>query len=172
MKTACFTGHRPNKLFGYNLSDHKYQVIAQYTREILRPYIEKGFDTFITGGALGFDTVAFFVIESLKKDYPHIKNILAIPFIGQESVWKSSVDIERYNRMKTLATDYIVVDAIPKYSVNGFGPKLNKRNHYMVDNSDLVVALWDGTAGGTGNCVKYAAKQNKKILVINPKDFK
>lgn len=30
--------------------------------------------------------------------------------------------------------------------------------------SDLVLALWNGTAGGTANCIKYAEKVGKPIV--------
>lgn len=39
----------------------------------------------------------------------------------------------------------------------------------MVDNSDFVIAVWDGTKGGTANCVRYAKKLNKELVAINPK---
>jgi uncharacterized phage-like protein YoqJ len=48
---------------------------------------------------------------------------------------------------------------------------MQKRNEYMVDNSDIVIAVWDGSKGGTYNCVKYAEKLGKKIIVINPKEI-
>lgn len=45
----------------------------------------------------------------------------------------------------------------------------HNRNHYMVDNADLVIAVWTGKkTGGTAECVKYAKKVNKRIIQINP----
>ena len=38
----------------------------------------------------------------------------------------------------------------------------------MMDNSEAVIVVWDGTTGGTKNCVDYALKQKKPILVIDP----
>ena len=38
----------------------------------------------------------------------------------------------------------------------------------MVDNSDVLIACWNGTSGGTANCVKYAEKTGNKIYRINP----
>ena len=35
----------------------------------------------------------------------------------------------------------------------------------MVDRSDFVLAFWNGTKGGTGNCVEYAKKQGKPVVV-------
>lgn len=49
--------------------------------------------------------------------------------------------------------------------------KLQIRNEYMVDNADVVIAVWDGSKGGTCNCVNYAKKIGKNIIQINPKDI-
>ena len=41
-------------------------------------------------------------------------------------------------------------------------------NGWMVDNSDAVIAVWNGTAGGTANTVDYARKLGRSVLVIDP----
>jgi hypothetical protein len=38
----------------------------------------------------------------------------------------------------------------------------------MVDHAELLIAVWDGTSGGTANCVKYARKDGVEIWRINP----
>lgn len=43
---------------------------------------------------------------------------------------------------------------------------MKKRNEYMVDLADKVIAVWDGSKGGTYNCVKYAEKKGKEIVRI------
>ncbi len=45
---------------------------------------------------------------------------------------------------------------------------MQKRNEYMVDLADKVIAVWDGSKGGTGNCVRYAKKCGKEIIRIMP----
>lgn len=45
---------------------------------------------------------------------------------------------------------------------------MQKRNEYMVDNSDYVIAVWNGKSSGTCNTVKYARKNNKVVLLVNP----
>ncbi len=42
----------------------------------------------------------------------------------------------------------------------------------MVDNSDIVIAVFDGTPGGTKNCYDYATDAKKRIIRINPQDYK
>ena len=49
---------------------------------------------------------------------------------------------------------------------------MQKRNEYMVDETDKLVAVWDGTAGGTGNCVNYARKVGKEIIRIFPNEIR
>lgn len=40
------------------------------------------------------------------------------------------------------------------------------RNRQLVDNSDIIVAFWDGESGGTKQLIDYAAKKNKELHVI------
>ena len=42
---------------------------------------------------------------------------------------------------------------------------MQQRNELMVNDSDMVLALWDGeSAGGTWNCIQYAGKVEKEIV--------
>jgi uncharacterized phage-like protein YoqJ len=41
-----------------------------------------------------------------------------------------------------------------------------RRNRYMVDSSDVVVACFDGTPGGTMNTLLYAMRQKKEVIQI------
>ncbi len=45
---------------------------------------------------------------------------------------------------------------------------MDKRNRYMVDHADYILAVWNGCPSGTGNTVRYAHKKGKSIIVINP----
>lgn len=48
---------------------------------------------------------------------------------------------------------------------------MQKRNEYMVDNTETLMAVWNGTSGGTENCVKYAQKKNKDIIYVRPDEI-
>ena len=42
------------------------------------------------------------------------------------------------------------------------------RNKFMVDNSDFVIAMWDGRKrGGAYHTLNYAKKLNKQIILAN-----
>ena len=48
---------------------------------------------------------------------------------------------------------------------------MQERNEWMVNNCDVLIAVWDGTSGGTANCVKYAESLQLDIRRINPKEL-
>lgn len=49
---------------------------------------------------------------------------------------------------------------------------MQKRNEYMVNNSDYVIAVWNGKPSGTGNTVEYSKKKNKVVLLVDPQILK
>jgi uncharacterized phage-like protein YoqJ len=180
---VSFTGHRPHwnpdldKLgTGYSISNDRVQAYSRLIREALLPLIQEGAHTFISGGAIGIDQIAFWTVEQLKQEFPHIQNILAIPFKKQYTAWKGDEIITWYHKMVQRANRVIYVDQeegylspipIGDYSAQ----KMQTRNEYMVNNSQIVVCVWNGSGGGTGNCVKYAQEQGKRIVRLHPLVF-
>lgn len=142
------TGHRPDKLGGYTKK-------ATYNlRKIAWEFLKVNpCDKVISGMALGWDMAwaeAAIVLG--------IPTVAAIPFKGQERMWPSESQ-KRFNTILTGCSEVVIV------SEGSYNPYLMQvRNRWMVDNSDTVVALWDGSKGGTGNCITYATKQNKPII--------
>lgn len=144
----CGTGHRPDKLGGYNdFSHNKLIKIAEKYITNLNP------EKVISGMAIGWDTALAEATINLGKYL-----ICAIPFKGQESMWNKESQI-KYNK--------ILDNAYEIWYTSDAGYELYKmqvRNEWMVDNSDLVLAMWNGTKGGTYNCIQYAKKMNKPIV--------
>ena len=164
--SVSFTGHRPSKLGGY---DETSELITNIKKELefkIRTTIRDGYFVFISGMAMGIDTWAAEIVLKLKDEYPNIKLICAVPFEGQESKWLVETK-RRYWKILASADDvHIVSDG--KYSPT----KMQIRNEWMVDNSEIVIAVWDGTSGGTGNCVKYAKRKKRNMIYINPKELR
>ena len=64
----CVTGHRPDKLYGYDLTDPRWQDLKNIFKEKL---IEMKCTNAISGMALGVDTIfALAVLELKKKGIP------------------------------------------------------------------------------------------------------
>ncbi|MBO5136419.1 MAG: DUF1273 family protein [Clostridia bacterium] len=150
-KTCSFTGHR----IVDSLSSPKIMSGLLDTCEDL---IKKGFDTFISGGARGFDLLAAEAILTLKKTHPHIRLVMALPCRNQTQGW-GKADKERYENILSLCdqTEYI--------SENYFEGCMQIRNRFMINNSSICVAYLKNARGGTYSTVLYAKEQG--IQVIN-----
>jgi len=160
MKVAI-TGHRPNKLFvnGWDGYRAGYPVLVEYYEKVFTKMKEEGITQVISGMALGVDQAAAQAAINVG-----IPVLAAIPFQFQPNVWKHE-DRVRYLSILTECSEQVVLQTDRPRTDKEVARWLNERNHYMVDNCDLVIALWDGTPGGTGNCVKYA--QSKKVPIRN-----
>lgn len=157
MKAACFTGHRPNKLNGYEPSQNK--ELLWTIHECVINLIEKeNIDTFINGVALGVDQWSAKIVLKLKEKYPHIKLISAVPCKNQHKKWKAASRKEWQYIIDN--SDQVIYVTEEEYN----SKCMQERNEWMVLNSEIVIAVWNGTSGGTGNCVKFAQQKNKRII--------
>ena len=155
------TGHRPPKLGGYSEAAlAKLISFAGMHLKKMKP------TKVISGMALGWDTALACAALEL-----YIPLTTAIPFVGQELRWPSESQI-RYHGIIAQAKNHIIIG-----SRDAVITSMQERNEYMVDNADLVLALHNGSPGGTNNCIKYANRANKSVKnlweeyqkFINPK---
>jgi uncharacterized phage-like protein YoqJ len=145
---ASITGHRPE---GIPLN---FPIVT----ELRRAYDELGVTHVIQGMAAGVDLTSAYAAWLSQIPYTCAK-----PWSGHEP---RVADRELYRKVIEHAAEVVNVQTYDKYP----GAWVYQvRNEWMVDHAQLVIAVWDGSAGGTGNCVKYALKQKKHIYRINPK---
>lgn len=151
----ALTGHRPNKLGNEYTGEGPISTALRYKLiDILQRHNP---DYVISGMALGADTIWAKVSIGLG-----IPLIAAVPFKGQESMWPIHSQTV-YHQILAKAKEVIHV-CDPGYAAW----KMQKRNEWMVDHCNLLIAVWDGTNGGTANCVRYAVSKNKTMERINP----
>lgn len=149
---VAVTGHRLDKLGGYNHEvQHNLLEFAKIVLPLLKP------TKIISGMALGWDqAVAEAAIEL------GISFVAAVPFVGQESIWPLESQT-KYNMLIEHASEIRII------SDGGYAAyKMQVRNKWMVDNSERLFALWDGSSGGTANCVRYAEQKMKPITNVWP----
>lgn len=142
------TGHRPPKLGGYGVDVRlRLHRLATNTITRLRP------DAVISGFAQGWDLAM--AAAAIAVDVPLIA---AIPFKGQELMWPDD-SREVYHRLlaKAAVVEYVCA---PGYAAW----KMQRRNEWMVDLGTHLAVLWDGTDGGTANCVEYAKRRDIEIV--------
>jgi uncharacterized phage-like protein YoqJ len=146
------TGHRPPKVGGYRTPNTVYNEI----REVIRTHlIELRPELLFSGMALGIDQWTAELCHEMQ-----IPFVAAVPFNGFEMRWpERSRDHFRY--LCGLAQQVHVVTPTTAYRAN----LLYRRNAWMVDNSDALLAIWNGSDGGTGNTVQYARSRGKQVIL-------
>ena len=145
------TGHRLDKLGGY--ATWAYNLLVQLAVMILSALKPT---KVISGMAIGWDQALAEAAVRLG-----IPFVAAIPFVGQESRWPKKSQ-EQYREL--LAKAEVVVDTSNGQS---YHPRLMQvRNEWMVNalgDTGILVALHDGSTGGTANCIKYAKSKRTRI---------
>ncbi len=169
-RTCAFTGRR--YLAQHDFKSPYILQIRQFLESAIIFLIEKeGVDRFISGGAIGADMLAYFTILKLQKAYPHIENILALPFKGHEKRFDLQNKKWFYIALKR-ANQVVYVDTLEGYKQGKPGiydpGKYIWRDRWMVDQTKHLIALWDRERrGGTWATIKYANETQKNWILIN-----
>lgn len=142
------TGHRSEKL-----SDPLWvatEIAEAY--KLLMP------SKVIQGCANGADLIA--AREAFLMDLPFVS---ARPWAGHAP---RKIDAHSYAMMIKHSVEVVDVNDSENYPGAW---AYNKRNEWMVDRADQVLAVWNGDKkGGTWNCVNYALKKKVPVYHINP----
>ncbi|MBQ7907011.1 MAG: DUF1273 family protein [Clostridia bacterium] len=141
-KACCFTGHR--------------DIGPDFNKDLLSRgvsyLINRGVDTFIVGGALGFDTLVAQAVLEAKRENPNIKLWVFTPCQNQDASWSPS-DKKIYKDILSRA-DYVDMPNTGYYA-----GCMKDRNYKMVDNASFCICYYDGTfKSGTGQTYRYAQK--------------
>lgn len=139
-KTAIFIGH--SECWG---------VEKEKVRAAAEDLIQKGVETFLSGGMGGFDWLGARIVYELKEKYPQIKNILVIPYLT-------------FNvRNKDLFDEILYPDGFEKYH---FKAAIPKRNRFLVDNAKYAICYVTHGWGGAAQTYEYAKKHGLNIVDI------
>ncbi len=146
-RTCSFTGHRE---LGESFDREKL-------KEKIRQIIKKGYDVFLNGMAIGFDSECMEALLALKDEGEDIKICAVVPCADQPKNFSEEFK-ERYDYFLSRA-DYIV-----KEDRTYFKNCMLLRNNFLVDNSSLLLAYYDGRKkGGTYYTVNRAKKNGIDI---------
>ena len=156
--SCCFTGHRPGKLpWGYCEEDPRCLALKRRIADAAEAACAEGFRHFLCGMALGCDLYFCEIVLALRERYPDITVEAAIPCPTQADAW-SPAQRARYRRLVDACDFETVVSA-------GYTPYcMQRRDRYMVDNADLLIAAFDGTPGGTQYTMQYAMSRGVSIV--------
>ena len=152
------TGHRPHKLGGYNDTTNRSQQIKLILR---KAFLQGKPSCVVSGMALGVDQWAAEVALDLG-----IKVLALIPCKGQDCKWPTSSQKQYAELMDKITA---AGGSIEYVSQDTYSPScMHERNKRIVKYSTSILAVWDGTWGGTGSCVRLAKQAGKSIIVIHP----
>ena len=130
-------------------------------REQIEKAIEDGFTTFITGMERGIDLWAAEIVLELKKKHKdkELHLICALPHPNFESKWKLSDKMKYHSILKKADLQRTIR---PEFSMSAY----QKRNIWMVNKSNRVIAAYNGEKGGTRNTIDYACKVGINVVNI------
>lgn len=163
-RMACaFTGHRPIKFpWGYNENAPGCKRLKETLEQEIISLVQKGYTDFLSGMAEGTDTWAALVVLKLRDTHPELKLHCILPCKSQAERWNPSAQL-CYHSILEQADSIIYVGR--EYHRNC----MLERNRFLVDHAQLVLAVYNGEQrGGTACTVRYARKEGKAILLINP----
>ena len=150
---CCFTGHRPEKLI-WSEAD-----TVSFLRREIASAVDDGYFVFISGMSRGVDIWAAEEVLRLRGDGAGVKLVCAVPFEGFEKQWSGDWQM-RYHDILAQADLNCLIS--PEYTRSVY----HDRNRWMVDRSARLIAVYDGSPGGTRYTVEYAAKNGLDIHMM------
>ena len=160
--SCCFTGHRPEKLpWRYNEEDPHCLSLKRRIADAVEAAYQEGYRHFLCGMALGCDLYFCESVLALRAACPDVTVEAAIPCPEQAGGWPPD-QRDRYRRLVE-ACDYetLVSSRYTSYC-------MQRRDRYMVDHASLLIAVFDGTPGGTRYTMEYAMSRRLSIVDLPP----
>ena len=160
--TCCFTGHRPSKL-PWKFQEDAQQCVAlkQTIYDILDALYCSGIRHFICGMAMGCDMYFAEAVLQLRQAHSNVTLEAATPCQTQADGWPESqrqryaVLLHQCDYTTLLQKDYTKDCML-------------RRNRYMIDHASVLIAVYDGTTGGTMQTIHYAKKRQLEIIQLDP----
>ena len=139
MMKVTFCGHK-------ELADRT--AVKQWLQTVCQELILQGADEFYLGGYGAFDSLCASVLRELKSENDYIQLILVLPYLN------SRIITDGYDE-----TIYPPLESVPKKFA------ILRRNEWMVQESDIVVAYVNHGWGGAAKTLQYARRKRKRIIL-------
>lgn len=157
---CCFTGHRPGKLpWGTNELDPRCVSLKERLYQAVDDAYQDGFRHFISGMALGCDLYFCQCVLALRTLYPDVSLEAAIPCPEQARGWSAQEQALYADLLSQCNYETMVSQSYTRGC-------MQRRNRYMVDHADLLIAAYDGTSGGTQSTILYAYKRTIQVVDV------
>lgn len=160
---CAFTGHRPKSFpWKYDETARDCILLKAALAAQITELTTQGVTDYLSGMALGVDLWSAQIVLNLRRKNPEIKLHCILPCEGQEVKWAAPAQ-EQYHTILSQASDIVYVSQ--EYTSNC----MLRRNHYLVEHSSILLAIYNGARrSGTGATINYARKLGRKIIIIDP----
>lgn len=160
-ESCCFTGHRPSKLpWRHNEQDPRCLRLKARIADAVEAAYGEGYRHFLCGMARGCDLYFCEVVLAFRETHPDVTVEAAIPCPTQADSWPED-ERRRYQKLVSACNYETMVST--SYSSSC----MQRRDRYMVDHASLLIAAFDGSAGGTRYTVEYAMKRRIAVLDVD-----
>lgn len=139
-KTVIFIGH-----------SETYDISLQLLQKTVENCVKNGYSVFMSGGQGDFDRLSAIAVYNVKQSFPHIQNILVIPYLSFKIFNKNIFD------------EILYPNDFEKHHFKGAIPA---RNRFLVDNADLAITYVRYTWGGAATTYAYAKKKQLKTIEL------
>ena len=145
MKICTFAGHAK--------IHNKEEIREKIKKEIINLIQNEDVTIFYSGGKGDFDLLCAYCLDEVKKDYPIIKSYLILPYVQKKKDHSKEYLLNLFDEVI-----YPNIEKIP--------PRLAilKRNEWMIDNSDFLIAYVEHSYGGAAKTLEYAKRKNNIII--------
>ncbi|MBR6593930.1 MAG: DUF1273 family protein [Clostridia bacterium] len=151
LKDCClFSGHRA-------VAD-RAGLKARISAEV-ENLINRGVTVYLSGGALGFDTLAAETVLEKKGKYPFVKLFMVLPCRDQDIKWSASDRAHYEEILKRADLVHYIGEAYDE------GCML-RRNDFMVERSGTCIAYLRQSKGGTFYTVSYAKRMGRELILL------
>ena len=163
MKVCAFTGHRPKSFpWKYDETAPDCVLLKEFLAAQIEALVNQGVTDYLSGMAQGTDLWCSQIVLDLKKKNPTLMLCCVLPCENQEVKWPAPMQ-EQYRSILGQASDVIYVSR--KYSQGC----MLERNRWLVDHSSALLAVYNRSfRSGTGATVRYALKQGREVIIIDP----
>lgn len=148
--------------FGHRIVEQPAEIekrLCNLLRDLLR---EREYVEFLVGREGDFDLLASSCIRRIVREYGNgsASLILVLPYPKSE-IYKNKTEYLRY---------YDEIELCESSANAHFKSAIRQRNNHMVDRSDLVICYIRHESGGAARAVRYAGKQEKRIINLAERD--
>lgn len=154
MKVCSFTGHRVIK------AEHADKLAGFLDRAIEFAY-SKGCRDFLTGGAIGFDTVAAEEVVKFRASHTDVRFVLVLPCVDQDAKW-SAAQKARYAELLSEADEVTYVSRLFNSTC------IKERNAYLAEHCDMLVSYVSHRNSGSAQTAAMAKARGKEIYNLYP----